>query len=92
MCLAGQWLTNGNFDDPSGGHGLGQPFAWDFTFPFDGGAKVLAARAGTVIDLRGNSTKVLPNGVDDLFWGPGNYVAIQHADRTIASYDHMHPE
>ena len=89
--VPGWAVANGNFDDPSGGHGLGQPFAWDFTFPIDGGAKVLAARAGTVIDLRGNSTKVLPNGVDDLFWGPGNYVAIQHADRTIASYDHMHP-
>jgi hypothetical protein len=81
----------GNFDDPGGGHGVGQAFAWDFKFPVDGGAKVLAARAGTVIDSRANATTVLPNGVDDLIKGPGNYVVVQHADRTIAAYDHMHP-
>jgi Peptidase family M23 len=91
----GGWsLGNGNFDDPVGsGHGLGQPFAWDFGYNNaadpDGtkGGKIYAARAGTVIDLRDGVTAVL--SVSDPSLGPGNYILIRHADNTISAYDHL---
>ena len=89
--VPGWTVGKGNFDDPGAHHDIGQAFAWDFNFPIPDGAKILAARAGTVIDSRANATKVLPPKVNDQLWGPGNYVVIRHADETIGAYDHMHP-
>ncbi len=87
-------MGNGNFDDPvGGGHGLGQPFAWDFGYTNSAdpdGSKfgtVFAARAGTVIDLRNDQTVVL-TGSDPVL-GPGNYILVAHADNTISAYDHL---
>lgn len=54
-------MGHGNWDDAGGGHGTGQPFAWDFGYGHDYdnipslvGPDVIAARAGTVIDARFN--------------------------------------
>jgi hypothetical protein len=87
-------MGKGNFDDPVGNnHGVGQPFAWDFGYSNlldpagDNWGRILAARAGTVIDLRDGVTKVLTDS--DPIWGPGNYLLVRHADDTISAYDHL---
>lgn len=55
--------------------------AYDFNMPV--GTEVLAARAGTVKEIRESSPD---NGVGD---GDHNYVFIQHDDGTVAFYAHL---
>lgn len=59
-------------------------FAIDFNMPI--GTPVLAARAGTVVDIKSNGTAGCPEKRCE---ADGNYVRIQHADATIADYAHF---
>ena len=84
------WYIHGNWDDPSGsGHSIGQPYAWDiiFSHPVEYYGQIYCARAGTVIDLRNNITQNI--NYSDPVLGPGNYIIIEHADKTISAYDHL---
>lgn len=97
-------LCQGNWDDPTNGHGSqatdGQAFAFDFSSTISGdcgntteGADVKAMRGGTVIALafdRTCNTFQKPPG-DPCFGAPGegNFVLIRHSDNTVASYGHM---
>lgn len=84
------WTCSGNWD-VGGAHGPGnatdpadgQCYAYDIGHAT--GAKVLAARAGTVID-RDDS---VADDTNPPLKGSGNYVWIRHADNTIAAYLHM---
>lgn len=82
------WTCSGNWD-VGGGHGPGsddadgQCYAFDIGHPT--GGKVLAARAGYVID-RDDS---VPDNTFPTGKGAGNYIWIRHADNTIAAYLHL---
>jgi murein DD-endopeptidase MepM/ murein hydrolase activator NlpD len=87
----GWQLGKGNWDDPGGGHGQGQPYAFDFGH--SEGGHVRAARAGTVVESVNNvnkNTTNLPAGHPDIEkYGGGNYVQIRHEDGTVAAYAHL---
>lgn len=73
-----------NSDDPGGGHGAEQAFAFDFAHAV--GASVRAALAGKVVfvaNIAGNTT------VDPTVPGYGTAVLVRHADDTVAAY--LHP-
>jgi Peptidase family M23 len=86
------WASHGNWDEPGGGHGVGQAHnptdeqAYAFDLDHATGGKILAARAGRVKDLD-------EQWADDTHPpqtpGPGNYIWIEHADGTMASYCHL---
>jgi murein DD-endopeptidase MepM/ murein hydrolase activator NlpD len=57
-------------------------FAWDIAMP--DGHPVLAARAGTVSEVRDDLRATGPNL-------PGNYVLVRHDDGTVAGYYHLQP-
>lgn len=84
------WTSSGNWD-VGGAHGAGDPgdnadgqcYAFDITHPT--GGKVLAARAGVVID-RDDS---VPDDTNPPGKGAGNYIWIRHADNTVAAYLHL---
>ena len=72
---------NGSFSHT--GHGK---YAIDFDMPI--GTPILAARAGTVVDIKQDSTR---GGEDERFENDGNYVTVLHDDATLAHYFHLHP-
>jgi len=86
------WVSHGNWDEPGGGHGVGQTsnptdeqaYAFDLDHPT--GGRILAARAGTVIDAVGTWAD---NTHPPQTPGAGNYVWIEHADKTLAAYCHL---
>jgi hypothetical protein len=84
-------MGHGNWDDPNGGHGFGQAYAFDFGHAE--GATVVAMRAGTVIALASDRTcntwNVMLGNPCYGAPGEGNYVLIRHADGTVAAYDHL---
>ncbi|HYF31950.1 MAG TPA: M23 family metallopeptidase [Chitinophagaceae bacterium] len=55
-------------------------------FKMKKGSKVCAARAGTVVDARGDSDK---GGLKDANYSDGNYVIIRHDDGSTAYYWHL---
>ena len=85
------WTVGGNWDQ--GGHGVGQDnnptdeqaYAYDLVHAK--GAKILAARAGEVIDLEDK----WPDDTHpaDGTPGPGNYIWIRHGDGTMSAYLHL---
>lgn len=84
------WTTSGNWD-VGGAHGPGDPndnadgqcYAFDIDHPT--GGHVLAARAGTVIDL----LSTVPDNTFPSGQGAGNYIWIRHADNTLGAYCHL---
>ncbi|NUP08766.1 MAG: M23 family metallopeptidase [Polyangiaceae bacterium] len=84
----GLWtVVNGNYDDPGDSHPENQYFGFDFAqYDQDAGlgADILAARAGTVVGLREdyNCNPCSPAN-------SGNWIAIEHADGTVATYSHI---
>jgi hypothetical protein len=81
----GGWtLSTGNSDDPGGGHGSSQPFAFDFSHPV--GGNVRAARGGKVIFVENNAGNTF---VDPTAPGYGTAILIRHSDNTISAYDHL---
>ena len=70
---------NGNFTD-TGLH----KFAVDFDMPV--GTPIHAAREGIVVDVKDDSRT---GGAGQQYQDYGNYVIIQHADRTLAQYFHL---
>jgi hypothetical protein len=89
----GQWTTHtGNWDDPGWGHYKPggptdeQAYAWDFNHPQ--GGHVLAARAGTVINLDAETPDGDTKG-DGPGGGSGNFLWIKHADGSLAAYLHL---
>lgn len=63
------------------GHSHESRFAYDFQMPF--GTEILAARAGTVVELREYFSDKEPRG------GHENMVCLKHEDETISLYIHM---
>lgn len=59
-------------------------YAIDFAMP--DGTPVYAARAGRVVAVKGDSTK---NGFAKAFAMHGNYITIEHQDRTLGRYFHL---
>ncbi|MEO0729470.1 MAG: M23 family metallopeptidase [Pseudomonadota bacterium] len=59
-------------------------YAIDFAMPE--GTPIHASRSGRVISIKSNSTR---GGPDRSFARDGNYIAVEHADRTIAYYYHL---
>ena len=75
---------NGRF---SHGPGTGDENAVDWGMPE--GTPVLAARAGTVVGLRQDSTA---SGPDPKFKRAANYVLVKHDDGTFGDYVHLRPK
>ena len=67
--------------------GSGDEYAIDWRMPV--GTTVCAARAGTVIALRQDSTV---GGKDKSFASAVNYVVIKHDDGTLGEYLHLKPQ
>lgn len=94
-------LSNGNWDDPSAGHGKGNPdglqaYAFDFVHDFnkDGigedNQNIRAARGGTVYALvAGESGNSWGDGTPKGYNGVGNFVVIDHGDGTFGTYWHL---
>ena len=61
-------------------------FAVDFNMPI--GTAIHAARDGLVVDLKEDSRT---GGAGEQYQDHGNYVIIQHSDRTLAQYFHLRP-
>ncbi|MEA2192914.1 MAG: hypothetical protein QOI73_3035 [Solirubrobacteraceae bacterium] len=85
-------LVNGNWDDPTHGHGQGDPnamqaYAYDITHAE--GGQIQAARGGTVYDLDESSSKNGFNPATPCDPGIGNYLVIKHDDRTFGVYWHL---
>lgn len=89
-------VTNANQD--SADHASGQPgqWAWDFGVAGNAPFSVVAARGGTVIGFRGDSTiqckdaNTLINGTaDPNCWTQANYVLIDQGDGTSGLYMHL---
>ncbi len=84
------WNTSGNWD-VGGAHGEGEPNdnadgqCYAFDIGHATGGKILAARAGVVIDL----FATVPDDTFPSGQGAGNYIWIRHADGTLASYCHL---
>ncbi len=84
------WKASGNWDQ--GGHGAGpapnptdeQAYANDIGH--ETGGKILAARAGVVID---REDKWPDDTHPPATPGPGNYIWIRHGDGTMAAYLHL---
>ena len=96
---AGWTLSNGNWDDPTPGHGGKkdglQAYAFDFVFDsnHDGtgeaGQNIRAARGGTVYVVV-QSESLNSNGSKNLCKdGVGNYLVINHGDGTFGTYWHL---
>src|SRR5262245_37873119 len=88
-----QWeVGGGNWDDPVHGHYQPTPptdeqaYAWDLLHPT--GGNVLAARAGVVINLDGETPDGDTSG-DGPGGGAGNFVWVKHADQSLAAYLHL---
>lgn len=64
--------------------GSGNDYANDWVMPE--GTLVLAARAGTVVGLRSDSTA---HGVGERFKNSANYIIIRHSDGTYGEYLHL---
>src|SRR5262249_39500818 len=87
---ASSWLVaNGNWDQ-NPGHGApqgvatdGQAYAVDILHGI--GGKLLAARAGVVLDLGNN----VPDHTNPPGEGAGNWIWIRHGDGTIGVYLHL---
>src|SRR5262245_15317214 len=85
------WKVRGNWDQS--GHGVGQVSnptdeqAYAYDFGHATGGKILAARAGEVIDLEDK----WPDDThpEDGTPGPGNYIWIRHGDGTMSAYCHL---
>lgn len=87
------WTCSGNWD-VGGAHGPGDPSdhsdgqCYAFDIGHKTGGKLLAARAGHVIDLAND----VPDDTNPPGKGAGNYVWIRHADKTVAAYCHLRCE
>jgi murein DD-endopeptidase MepM/ murein hydrolase activator NlpD len=87
---ASSWyVANGNWDQTPG-HGVpqgvatdGQAYAADILHAI--GGKILAARAGVVLDLGNN----VPDHTNPPGGGAGNWIWIRHGDGTIGVYLHL---
>lgn len=55
-------------------------------FDLSEGTEVLAAREGTVVLTE---QRFKEGGIDPKFWTAVNFVIVQHADGTLAEYDHL---
>jgi murein DD-endopeptidase MepM/ murein hydrolase activator NlpD len=73
-----RWVCQGN-NGIFSHHGW-QEFAYDFYMPED--TPVFAARAGVVVETRADSNVIG-------FHAPGNYVLVEHSDRTFGWYYHL---
>jgi murein DD-endopeptidase MepM/ murein hydrolase activator NlpD len=93
-------LTNGNWDDPSGGGHGGkvdglQAFAFDFVHDSnddgtgEGGQNVRAARGGVVHVVVESESKNSWGSKDFCKDGVGNYLVIKHNDGTFGTYWHL---
>ena len=89
-------VTNGNQDSLD--HAPGQPgqWAWDFALTGNVPLPVVAARAGTVIGARGDSTvqctdanTLIDGTADPNCWTEANYVLIDQGDGTSGLYMHL---
>lgn len=84
------WTCSGNWD-VGGAHGPGDPTdnadgqCYAFDILHAEGGKVLAARAGVVMD----SDDSVPDDTNPPGKGAGNYIWIRHADNTIGAYNHL---
>jgi len=99
---SGWAVGKGNWDDPGGGHGVGQAYAFDIEhYDKASGWNVRAARAGYVVTFR-NDVTVNTSQWTDKDWakipeseraaiGGGNAILIRHADDTVAAYCHLMP-
>src|SRR5262245_5561082 len=97
---SGWQVWNGNWDNPAGGHGPGQAYAFDFVHDSnhdgvgDEGKNIRATRAGKVIEAKGDRSCNVWNLTDknDPCYGQpgeGNYILIRHGDNSVAAYDHL---
>jgi hypothetical protein len=96
---SGWKLTNGNWDDPTPGHGGSptglQAYAFDFVHDSnndgvgEGGQNVRAARDGTVYALLESESKNSYGSKDFCKDGVGNYLVIKHDDGTFGTYWHL---
>ena len=97
----GAWQGGGNWDDPAGGHGPDQAYAFDFGHPT--GGNVRAARSGVVADFRNDVDFNTYNWTEE-DWkkylekypnderssiGGGSHVLVRHSDDTVAAYCHL---
>ncbi len=99
------WISNGNWDD-NGGHGgksTGkQAYAWDLLNDANGdgkpdeGARILASRAGVVVDLQADEVGNAQAAWKAFKWGSGdptpsvgNFVVVDHRDGTYGTYWHL---
>ena len=89
----GQWACGtGNWDDKTWGHYMPagptdeQAYAWDLTHPT--GGNVLAARAGVVVKLDGETADNDTSGKGP-GGGAGNFIWIRHTDNSLAAYCHL---
>ncbi len=65
----------------------GYRYAVDFDMPE--GTAIHAARDGIVVDVKEDSRS---GGPSEAYRDQGNYVIVQHADRTLAQYVHLRPD
>lgn len=65
-------------------HQAGQRYAHDFSMPV--GTPILAARDGRVVAVKENSDK---GGASAAYRNDGNYVIVEHDDRTLGQYFHL---
>src|SRR5688500_5639549 len=88
--FAQTWTCSGNWD-VGGAHGPGGPDdhadgqCYAFDIGHKTGGKLLAARAGVVIDLAND----VPDDTNPPGKGAGNYVWIRHSDGTVGCYCHL---
>jgi murein DD-endopeptidase MepM/ murein hydrolase activator NlpD len=93
----GGWnLGVGNWDEPGGGHGVGQPFGMGQEYAFDFGhvigGNVRAARSGRVVFVENNAGNTVDTNApnyDPNAPGYGTAILIRHRDGTAAAYDHL---
>src|SRR5262245_20918760 len=96
---SGWKLTNGNWDDPTPGHGGSpnglQAYAFDFVYDSnndgkgESGQHVRAAMDGTVYTLLESESKNSYGSEDLCKDGVGNYLVIKHEDGTFGTYWHL---
>jgi murein DD-endopeptidase MepM/ murein hydrolase activator NlpD len=77
-------VVQGWFGSLSHRRGSNDEYAIDFEMPV--GTKVRAAREGTVVAVRQDSSV---GGGNDRFHTSDNYVVVRHADGTFAEYKHL---
>ena len=78
------WEGGANWDDPGGGHGAGQAYAFDLGHPV--GGNIRAARGGQVVFVENNDGNT---NIDNTVPGYGTAILIRHWDNTVAAYDHL---